>query len=369
MYEETEAVRADNFGAGPAALPVAVLRQVQEEFIAYRQTGMSVVELGHRTAEYSEIQNQAKQRLRRLLGISEDFEVLFLQGGASLQFAMVPLNFLDDNQTAAYALTGSWAKKAYQEGKLVGRVRVASDGANEGYRHIPKLEELLLEPEDAYLHLTSNNTIVGSQWADFPVDTGVPLVADMSSDILSRPVPVERFQLIYAGAQKNLGPAGLTIVILRKSWLEQAVAKRVIPSMLRYDTHVKGDSRYNTPPVFPIYVAGLVLQWLEEQGGLVAMARRNQEKAAVVYQAIDEGDNFYTGVVDVDSRSPMNITFRLPTEELEKQFVQEAKVAGMVGLGGHRSVGGCRASLYNAVTLESCTRLAEFMADFRKIHG
>lgn len=369
MFEAAEARRVDNFGAGPAALPVAVLREVQNELVTYRQTGMSVLELGHRTPDYAEIQGEAKRRLQRLMGLSDDFEVLFLQGGASLQFAMVPLNFLDDGQTAAYALTGSWAKKAYQEGKLVGRVRVAADMADMGYRRIPHPEELTLDPADAYLHLTSNNTIVGSQWRDFPDGLDVPLVADMSSDILSRPVPVERFHLIYAGAQKNLGPAGLTVVILRKSWLEQATARRVVPTMLRYDTHLKGDSRYNTPPVFSIYVAGLVLQWLEEQGGLVAMARRNQEKAAVVYQAIDEGNNFYSGVVDADSRSDMNVTFRLPTEELEKKFLQEAKVAGLVGLGGHRSVGGCRASLYNAVTLDSCTRLAEFMTDFRKVNS
>lgn len=359
--------RADNFNAGPAALPREVLERAQRELLNFEGTGMSVMELSHRSKTYEAVQERAEALLRELLSIPPEYRVLFLQGGASLQFAMVPMNFLKPGQTAAYVRTGSWSEKAEKEAAALGQVRVAASTEEGGYRRIPGMGEIQVAPDDAYLHITSNNTIEGTQWHEF-ADTGqVPLVADMSSDILSRPIPVEKFGLIYAGAQKNLGPSGVTVVILREAWLEHA--RRDIPTMLRYDIHAKNRSLYNTPPTFAIYLLGLVLEWAREQGGVAALADRNERKARIVYEAIDQSEGFYTGHAEPPSRSRMNITFRCPTPDLDQRFAAEAKEAGLVGLAGHRSVGGLSASLYNAVSEASCTRLAEFMQDFRRRWG
>ena len=356
-----------NFGAGPAAMPTSVLEKAQQELLNFRGTGMSVMEISHRHAAYSEVQAEAESLVRELLRVPSNYRVLFLQGGASLQFATVPMNLLNKHQTAAYVLTGSWSDKAMDEAKRYGEVRVAGSSKPDGYRYIPALSNLDINPNDAYVHLTSNNTIYGSQWNEFP-DTGdVPLIADMSSDIMSRPFDIERFGLIYGGAQKNLGPAGVTLVIVRDDLVDRA--NRDIPTMLRYDVHVKNDSRYNTPPTFGVYLLGLVLQWIKQEGGVDGLAQRNEEKADVVYQAIDKSSGFYQGYVRPDSRSRMNVTFRLQNESLEKAFLDGAKQAGMVGLGGHRSVGGCRASLYNAVSISDCERLVSFMNQFQANHA
>ncbi|BCJ85832.1 3-phosphoserine/phosphohydroxythreonine transaminase [Effusibacillus dendaii] len=359
--------RAYNFNAGPSALPLSVLQKAQEELVDFKGSGMSVMELSHRSALYEDVHNQAIALLKELYGMPEEYEVLFLQGGASLQFAMVPLNFLAEGQSAGYVMTGSWSEKAYEEANKLGQVYQAASTKEESYRRIPAPSELQIQPGSAYLHVTSNNTIFGTQWSDFPETGDVPLVADMSSDILSKPVDVKKFAMIYAGAQKNLGPSGVTVVIVRPDFLERATQN--VPTMLRYDIHVKNNSLYNTPPTFSIYMLGLVLQWAKEQGGITAIARRNQEKAGLIYDAIDQSGGFYKGHAEKDSRSLMNITFRLQSEELEKKFLAEAKSAGFVGLNGHRSVGGCRASAYNAVPVEACQALRDFMLEFQKNNG
>jgi phosphoserine aminotransferase len=353
-----------NFNAGPAMLPPPVLEQVQAELRDYHGRGMSIMEMSHRSKEYEAVNAEAEAGFKRLLGVGDGYRVLFLQGGASTQFAMVPLNFLPPGRTADYLMTGAWATKAYEEASAVGAARVAASTKAEGYRRVPRPNEIDLGPEPAYVHLTSNETIEGTQWHAFPDVGGRPLVADMSSDILSRPFDTGRFALIYAGAQKNLGPAGVTAVLLRESWL--TTANKAVPTMLRYATHVKNNSLYNTPPTFGVYVLGLVLRWIDRLGGLPAMAERNAHKAQALYGAIDDSGGFYRGHAEPESRSRMNVTFRLPSEVLEKQFVAEAQAAGMVGLAGHRSVGGVRASIYNAVDLEACRALASFMRDFAR---
>jgi phosphoserine aminotransferase len=352
-----------NFNAGPAMLPPPVLEQVQAELRDYRGRGMSIMEMSHRGKEFEEINAQAEATFKRLLSVGAGYRVLFLQGGASTQFAMVPMNFLSPGATADYLVTGAWAEKAFEEAAALGQTRVAAS-TKPHYRSVPALGEIDLSPASAYVHLTSNETIHGIQWQSFPDVGDRPLVADMSSDILSRPIEVGKFALIYAGAQKNLGPSGVTAVLLRESWLAKANAG--VPTMLRYATHVKNDSLYNTPPMFGVYVLNLVLQWIDQLGGLPGMAQRNARKAATVYGALDRSAGFYRGHAEPASRSQMNITFRLPSEGLEKQFLTEAQAAGMIGLAGHRSVGGIRASLYNAVSPESCEVLASFMNDFAR---
>ena len=351
-----------NFNAGPAMLPPSVLEQAQAELRDYQGRGMSIMEMSHRSKEYEAINSQAETRFKRLLGVGDGYRVVFLQGGASTQFAMLPMNFLPAAATADYLMTGAWAEKAYEEATALGQAHMAATTKTAGYRRVPRAGEINLSPKAAYVHVTSNETIQGIQWQTFPDVGDRPLVADMSSDILSRPIDASKFHLIYAGAQKNLGPSGVTAVLLRESWLAQA--NKAVPTMLRYATHVQNNSLYNTPPVFGVYVLGLVLQWIEESGGLPAMAERNALKARTVYEAIDRSGGFYRGHAEPDSRSRMNVTFRLPTEALEKQFVTEAQAAGMVGLAGHRSVGGVRASLYNAVSPEACQALASLMNDF-----
>ncbi len=355
--------RVFNFYAGPATLPETVLEKAKSELLDYRQSGMSVMEMSHRSAPIEEIISSAEANLKELLQIPEDYRVLFLQGGASSQFFMVPFNFLAEGLTANYVVTGSFAEKAYKEAVKVGEVHIAGSTKEENHRRITTPAEIALSNNPAYLHITSNNTIYGTQWQDFP-DLDVPLVADMSSDILSRPFDVSKFDLIYAGAQKNLGPAGVTVVIISKKFLEISTEKK-LPTMLKYAAHAEKNSLYNTPPTFPIYIVDLVLEWLKDLGGLQKIAALNQHKANLIYGVIDESADFYRGHA-VKDRSLMNVTFRLPSEELEKRFVQEAAEKGLVGLKGHRSVGGIRASIYNAMPVEGCEALANFMVEFRK---
>jgi len=355
--------RAYNFNAGPAALPQEVLLKAQEQFAEFDNSGMSLMEMSHRGAIYEKVHFEAEKLLRELVGIPDNYKVLFLQGGASTQFAMIPLNLLRSGSTAAFVATGSWATKAIQEAKLFGETAIAASSEADGYKRIPSIGELNFPADAAYVHLTSNETIEGTQWAEYPDTGSVPLVADMSSDILCRPIDVSKFGLIYAGAQKNLGPSGVTIVIIREDLISKPSVP--VPTMLRYDTHAKADSLYNTPPTFAIYMVGEVLKWVKENGGAEGMEARNAEKASLLYDTIDGSDGFYRGFAEKGSRSLMNVTFRLATEELEKQFVKESEAKGFVGLKGHRSVGGLRASIYNAVPLDSVRALAEFMRDFQ----
>lgn len=359
----TAAKRAYNFNAGPSALPLSALQKAQAELVDFQGAGMSILEMSHRGKEYETVHNQVISLLRELLAIPEDYDVLFLQGGASLQFAMIPMNFLPAGRRAAYVTTGAWSEKALDEAKRLGDAYEAASTKAAKHSCIPAFSDLKVDGDSAYVHITSNNTIFGTQWQAFP-DTGdVPLIADMSSDILSRPVDISKFSLIYAGAQKNLGPAGVTVVIVKKSFL--AAANPAIPTMLRYGTFAKDNSLYNTPPTFGIYLMGLVLDWVRGQGGIAEITRRNEAKAALIYDTIDASRGFYKGHARPDARSRMNITFRLPDEELEKKFLAEAKQAGFVGLAGHRSVGGCRASAYNAVPVEACRALKDLMVKFQ----
>ena len=359
--------RIANFNPGPAALPLSVLEQAQADLCDYQGRGLSIMEMSHRSKEYEAINTEAETSFKRLLGVGDGYRVLFLQGGASTQFAMVPMNFLAPGATADYLMTGSWAEKAFEEAAALGQARKAASTSAEGYRRTPRPDEIQLSSDSAYVHLTSNETIQGIQWHTFPDVGNRPLIADMSSDIMSRPLDAGRFALIYAGAQKNLGPAGVTAVLIRESLLSKA--NKNVPTMLRYSTHVKNNSLYNTPTTFAVYVLKLVLQWIENQGGLAGMGKINGGKAQAIYEAVDRSGGFYRGHAAPEARSLMNITFRLPSEALEKQFVAEAKAAGMIGLGGHRSVGGIRASIYNAVSPEVCRNLVSFMNDFAKKNG
>jgi phosphoserine aminotransferase len=372
--------RALNFGAGPAALPAAALERARDELLDFAGTGMSVMEHSHRGPEYEAVHHEAQALLRELAGVPDGWEVLFLTGGASQQFAQIPMNFLGPGRSADYVVTGTWGDKAVAEAKVVaawsgGAVRVASNTAEgEGeaatWRRVP--DRLEIKPDAAYVHLTSNETIHGVQFAATPgaelPDTGpAPLVCDMSSDFLWRRQDLSRFSFVYAGAQKNLGPSGLVLVLARKEFLESG--RRDLPKFFQYRTHAKNDSLYNTPPTFAIYLARNVLAWAKSVGGVDQLERWNREKATLVYGAIDRHAGFYRGPVDVGSRSAMNVVFRLPGEELESRFVQEARDRRMIGLKGHRSVGGIRVSLYNAVSVDWTRALAEFMDDFARRHG
>lgn len=358
--------RRHNFNAGPAVLPVPVLERIRDEMLSLPGVGMSVLEISHRSRTFETILSEAENRLRRLLNIPDTHHVLFLQGGASLQFSMAPLNFLPRDGAADYIVTGSWSEKAVEEARKIGRVNIAATTKAEHYARIPRQAELRLDPTAAYVHFTSNNTIFGTQWRTEPEVGDVPLACDASSDFLSRPLDVGKYALMYAGAQKNAGPAGVTIVIVRDDWL--ARIPDGLPTMLDYRTHVKHRSLYNTPPVFAVYVVGLVLEHLEAQGGLAAVAAVNAEKAGRLYAAIDAG-GFYRGTAERDSRSLMNVCFRLPNPDLEALFLREAVAEGFEGLAGHRSVGGIRASLYNALPMDSVTALIDFMRDFARRHG
>lgn len=358
--------RIFNFSAGPAVLPVPVLEQAREEMLSLPGVGMSVMEISHRSKTFDEIHRGAEGGLRELLGIPEDYRVLFLQGGASLQFSMIPMNLLPAGASADYIVTGSWGKKAVKEAKRQGTVNLAGDMADSRYSRVPDQGELKLDSGAAYVHLTSNETIEGVEWKSEPETGGVPLISDASSNICSAPIDVSKYALIYAGAQKNLGPSGVTVVIMREDLLSRIPDG--LHTMLDYRTHVQNDSLYNTPNTWGIYILNLVCKWLKGKGGLEAMARENEAKAGLLYEAIDATD-FYRGHAAPEARSIMNVTFRLPSEELEKKFTSEATAAGLDGLKGHRSVGGIRASIYNAFPREGCEALVSFMKEFERKNG
>lgn len=349
-----------NFTAGPSALPNEVKRRLKEQMFDFLAPEVSIMEISHRSSDYEEVHQKAKGLIKSLLKVPDSYDVLFLQGGASLQFAMIPLNFLLKDQVANYLVTGTWSEKALKEANQVGNTRVGASNKEGNYRQIPKDSDVQTFADDAYVHITSNNTIYGTQWQQFPKVKN--LVADMSSDILSRRLNVADFSLIYAGAQKNLGPSGVTIVIMKKELLEQG--NPTIPKMLQYKTHADKDSLYNTPPTFAIYVLSQVLQWVDEQGGVGSMEQLAQEKSSLLYTVIDQSNGFYQGHATKDSRSKMNVTFTLPSQELTEKFLAEAKQRGFIGLNGHRSVGGCRASIYNGVPLKACEDLANYMEEF-----
>jgi len=355
-----------NFSAGPAVLPVPVLEEAQRDMLSLPGVGMSVMEISHRSKTFDEIIGHAEAGLRELLKVPDNYHILFLQGGASLQFSMVPMNFLPADGSADYVLTGSWGKKALKEAKKVGAVNVAATMADGGFTRVPSRDEMSLSSHAAYVHITSNETIEGVQWKREPNVGDVPMIADMSSDILSRAFDVSKYGLIYAGAQKNMGPSGVTVVILRDDLLQRIPEN--LATMLDYRVHVENKSLYNTPNTWGIYILRLVCKWLLENGGLSAMERENEAKARLVYEAIDATD-FYRGHADVDCRSSMNVTFRLPAEELEKKFVAESTAQGLDGLKGHRSVGGIRASIYNAFPRAGVEALVSFMKDFERRNG
>jgi len=366
MTTTTTTNRIFNFSAGPAVLPVEVLEEAQRNLIALPGVGMSILEISHRSKPFDEVIEGCEADLRALAGIPSNYRVLFLQGGASLQFSMVPMNLLPVGGSADYVVTGSWSEKAVKEAKRVGSVKIVASTAGENFVRVPQQGELALDPSAAYVHYTTNNTIFGTEFHYVPDVGNVPLVADTSSDMLSGPIDVKRFGLIYAGAQKNLGPSGLTLVIIRDDLVARTPPS--LATMLQYAVHVENKSMYNTPPVFGVYIMGLVLKWLLKEGGLAAIDARNSRKADKLYAEIDR-TGYYRGHASKDSRSRMNVTFRLPSEDLEKKFVKEATAAGLDGLKGHRSVGGLRASIYNAFPEEGIDALIQFMSEFERRNG
>jgi phosphoserine aminotransferase len=358
--------RVYNFSSGPAVLPLPVLEEIQRDMMALPKVGMSILEISHRSAAFEAILAQAEADVRAVAGIPGNYKVLFLQGGASTQFSMVPMNLLTAGATADYIDAGSWGEKAIKEAKKVGSVNVAASTKAENYSRIPAQAELRLTPGAAYVHVTSNNTIEGTEYKTLPEVGGVPLVNDTSSDMFSRPLDVAKHALIYAGAQKNLGPSGVTLVIIREDML--ARSQKTLPTMMNYAVQAENGSMYNTPPTFAVYTLGLVMKWLIAQGGLAAMAKINERKAAKLYGEIDR-TGFYRGTANTADRSLMNVTFRLASEELEKQFVKESTAAGLDGLKGHRSVGGMRASIYNAFPEQGIDDLVAFMREFERKQG
>ena len=358
--------RIYNFSAGPAMLPLPVLEEAQRDLVALPGVGMSVLEVSHRSKPFDEIIQGAEADMRALAGIPASYKILFLQGGASLQFSMVPMNLLTPGTTADYVLTGDWGKKALKEAKRVGATHVAATTEDGNFKRIPAQAELALTPGAAYVHMTSNNTIHGTEWSSLPGVGGAPLVCDASSDIFSRPIDVTKFGLVYAGAQKNLGPSGVTVVIIREDLL--ARSSDALPTMLNYKTQAESGSLYNTPPVFGIYILRLVLKWLKGIGGLAAIDAMNAAKARILYDELDR-TGFWKPHADRDSRSRMNVTFRLPSEDLDKLFAKESTAAGFDGLKGHRSVGGMRASIYNAFPEQGVRDLVQFMREFERAHG
>ena len=365
----TTVQRVLNFSAGPAVLPVPVLEEIQRDMLALPGVGMSILEVSHRSKAFEGILAQTEADIRALANVPANYKVLFLQGGASTQFSMVPMNLLSAGGTADYIDSGSWAEKAYKEAKKVGTAKLVASTKGENYSRLPLQSELQLTPNADYVHMTSNNTIEGTEYSTLPEVGNVPLVSDTSSDMFSKPIDVSRHALIYAGAQKNLGPSGVTIVIIREDLLARSVEKKAtLPTMLNYQVHAENTSLYNTPPSFSVYVVGLVMKWLLANGGLKAMAETNQRKAAKLYAEIDR-TGFYRGTAKKDDRSLMNVTFRLATEELEKQFVKESTAAGLDGLKGHRSVGGMRASIYNAFPESGVDALVSFMQEFECKNG
>ena len=358
--------RVFNFSAGPAVLPLPVLEEAQRDLVALPGVGMSVLEISHRSKTFEAILAKTEQDVRALGGVPSNYKVLFLQGGASMQFSMVPLNLLTPGATADYIVTGGWAQKAVKEAQRVGTVNIAATTEQENFARIPRQDEIKLTPGAAYVHITTNNTLFGTEWAKEPQVGETPLVADTSSDMFSRAIDVARYGLIYAGAQKNLGPSGVTLVIIREDLL--ARSSKSLHTMLNYAVHAENGSMYTTPPCFGIYLMGLVMKWALSQGGLQEIAKRNERKAAKLYAEIDRS-GFYRGTAEKSSRSRMNITFRLPSEELENKFVKDSTAAGLDGLKGHRSVGGMRASIYNAFPEDGIDALVQFMQEFEKKNG
>lgn len=353
-----------NFNAGPSVLPREVFEQASEAVLNFNHTGLSILEIGHRTPLFESVMEEARNLVRELMSLDDDHEVLFLHGGATTQFMQVPMNLLNENDVAAYTETGTWANKAIKEAKLFGHVEISGSSRDTNFTTIPK--DITVTPTSAYLHLTTNETIAGTQWHQFPFDCGVPIVADMSSDILSRELDFNRFDLIYAGAQKNMGAAGVNLVVVNKNILGKVA--RPIPSILDYRNHIKEQSMLNTPPVFAVYVAMLTLRWLKSQGGVKEIAKKNAAKAELLYSTLDTLPLFSTPVAKED-RSQMNVVFLLPDPVLEKEFLDRCKEAGIVGIKGHRSVGGFRASLYNALTLDSVEVLTALMTAFAQEKG
>lgn len=352
-----------NFSAGPAILPREVMHEASEAVLNFNHSGLSLIEMSHRSKDFVAVMEEARSLVKELLHAGDDFEVLFLGGGASLQFSMVPMNLLDNDKKAAYIDTGTWASKAIKDARIYGHIDVVASSKDKNYSYIPK--DLSISPEYSYLHFTSNNTIYGTQYKSFP-EAGVPLVSDMSSDIFSRTFDINRFDLIYAGAQKNMGPAGATLVVVRKSAIGKV--SRQLPSMLDYQNHVQGESMFNTPPVFPVYVSMLTMRWVKNQGGVAAMQKKNEHKAGLLWSEIDRNPLFYSPT-HVEDRSDMNVCFLTRNSELESEFLALTKQAGCSGLAGHRSVGGFRASIYNAMPLEGVQVLVDLMKDFERTKG
>jgi phosphoserine aminotransferase len=359
--------RKKNFFAGPSVLPVEVLEEIRDEIMDYDHNGFSIIEASHRGKAFDSLYHECLDKVRTLLEVPADYSIFFLGGGATLQFAMIPMNFLGEDAAADYVRSGSWANKACDDAQKIGKVRAVFDGKSGGYTSLPDASALSVPEDSAYLYLCSNETIGGIEWKEWPQTGNVPLIADMSSDIFSRPVPVEKFAMIYGGVQKNLGPAGATLIILRNDMLDRI--ERRLPSYLDYRTHAKADGLFNTPPVFSIWAVKLVLDWVESLGGVEMMQERAQLKAGMLYRTIDESGGFYRSPVDPAFRSVMNVVFRLGSEELEAEFIQESAKEGMLGLKGHRSVGGCRASVYNALPAADVEALAAFMQDFQRRHA
>ncbi|WNG35788.1 3-phosphoserine/phosphohydroxythreonine transaminase [Archangium violaceum] len=362
-------MRVINFNPGPAGLPLPALERARDELLDFQGSGMSVMEHSHRGKEYDAVHSEAISLLTELLGIPDTHQVLFLTGGASQQFAQVPMNFLTPGASADYLMTGVWSEKAYEEAQYLGKVRIAGTTVlpDKRYVRVPRQDELTLDPKAAYVHMTSNNTIYGTQWHWWPEVGDVPLVADMSSDFMWKPMDVSRFAFIYAGAQKNLGPSGVLIAVARKDFI--ARGRKDIPKIFRYSTHAENNSLYNTPPTLAIYLCRNVLAWVKQVGGLGQLEKWNREKGELLYGALDKHAGFYHAPVEKDSRSYMNVVFKLPTPELDDRFVAEAKKAGMVGLKGHRSAGGIRVSTYNAVTVDNVRTLVSFMEEFIRKNG
>ena len=358
--------RKHNFSAGPCTLPLEALEEAQQEFVDYQGAGMSLIEMSHRGKHFDEVANEAMTLSMAVFEVPDDFSVLFLQGGAILQFSMIPMNLINPGQKAAYVNSGTWAKGAITDAKEYGEIYTAWDGESCNFTRMPGTDELAMRDNTRYLHITTNETIGGIRFAEWP-EVDVPLVGDMSSEYMARPLPWDKFDLVYGGAQKNLGPAGMAVVFIRKSILENC--NQNMGRYLRYDIQESKGSMFNTPPVFPIYMFGKVLKWMKKEGGLSAMESRAAEKASLLYSAIDDSNGYYHCPVDTACRSHMNVVFRLPSEELEQKFLTEAGQADLMNLKGHRSVGGCRASIYNAMPKESVSALTRFMADFQANNG
>ncbi|MCU0822516.1 MAG: 3-phosphoserine/phosphohydroxythreonine transaminase [Spirochaetes bacterium] len=359
--------RIFNFAAGPSILPLPALEEAAGKLVDFNGSGMSLIEMSHRGKVYEGIHNEALKLTRELLAIPDDFQILFLQGGATLQFGMIPTAFLKSGMSADYVITGSWAQKAFEDGKIIGSAKAVWDGKENKYMRIPAANELKFNKDAAYVLICSNETIGGIQWQNYPDTGGIPLIVDASSDVMSRPLEWNKISMIFAGTQKNLAPAGMALVVMKKDLIKKA--RKDVPAYLRYDLHDENNSLYNTPPSFTVWMTLLTLRWIKSIGGMKEIERRRDEKAGIIYSAIDSSGGYYRSPVDKGSRSKMNVVWRLTSEDLEKKFISESEKKGLDGLKGHRSVGGCRASIYNAMPVEGVKALADFMKDFQKNNG